>query len=219
MITNFNMDFSERIVIETQNQEWVPSPLPGVERKPLEREGAESGRATSVVRYAPGSSFSPHKHPGGEEFIVLDGVFSDEYGDFGPGSYIRNPIGSEHQPKSDEGCTILVKLSQFEPEDQTFVRLDTSTEAWRPGLVDGLSVMPLHEYGTENVALVKWEPGTVFKPHTHFGGEEIFVLDGTFEDEHGAYPTGTWIRSPHGSSHTPFTKEGCLIYVKVGHLN
>jgi anti-sigma factor ChrR (cupin superfamily) len=79
--------------------------------------------------------------------------------------------------------------------------------------------MSLHEYGTEHVALVKWAPDTRFAAHTHWGGEEILVLEGVFHDEHGAYPAGSWIRSPHQSVHTPFTgDEGALIYVKVGHL-
>ncbi|MEM1391261.1 MAG: cupin domain-containing protein, partial [Pseudomonadota bacterium] len=70
----------------------------------------------------------------------------------------------------------------------------------------------------EGVALVKWEPGTVFNPHRHWGGEEIFVIEGTFQDEFGDYPKGTWIRNPHLSQHKPFSEEGCLILVKTGHL-
>ena len=218
MTTNLNMDFEKRVVIESPKQDWVESRLPGVERKMLERDGAETGRATTIVRYAPGSEFTSHRHTGGEEFIVLDGVFSDESGDFGPGMYVRNPIGSEHRPYSKDGCTIFVKLSQFDAEDQTYVRKDTTTEKWLPGPANGLTVMPLHEYGTENAALVSWQPGTMFQRHSHPGGEEILVLDGVFEDEHGRYPKGTWLRNPPGSTHTPFSEEGCMIYVKVGHL-
>lgn len=217
MTANINMDFSQSAIVDTNGLPWIPSPLPGVERRMLERESAESGRATSIVRYAPGSEFSPHVHSGGEEFLVLEGTFSDDYGDFGPGSYIRNPIGSKHRPFSKEGCTIFVKLWQMEKTDQEYVRIDTNKTSWAPGLVDGLSVMPLHQFGTENVALVKWEPGTRFNRHSHPGGEEILVLDGVFEDEHGRYPQGFWLRNPAGSEHTPFSSEGCLIFVKTGH--
>ena len=73
------------------------------ERRMLERDGEEVARATSVVRYAPNSSFDPHTHGGGEEFFVLDGVFSDEHGDFGPGTYVRNPPGSRHTPRQRQG--------------------------------------------------------------------------------------------------------------------
>jgi len=218
MTSNLNMDFDKRIAADTNSQPWVGTRSNGVERKMLEREETESGRATTIVRFAPDSSFSPHVHDGGEEFYVLDGVFSDQDGDFGPGSYIRNPPGSSHQPQSREGTTIFVKLGHMDPDDQETVRIDTTRQTWLPGLVDGLSVMPLHQFGTSNTALVKWQPGTVFNAHSHPGGEEILVLEGTFEDEHGTYSQGTWLRSPPGSIHKPFSTEGCIILVKTGHL-
>ena len=100
------------------------------------------------------------------------------------------------------------------------IRVDTNAATWYPGLVPGLSVMPLHEFDGVGTALVMWAPDTIFNPHVHPGGEEIFVLQGVFHDEHGSYPTGTWIRSPRYSKHAPFTKsEGALIYVKTGHLD
>ena len=110
-------------------------------------------------------------------------------------------------------------MHQFDQDDTEPTVIDTLNTPWRPGLVEGLTVMPLHDFKSEHVALVKWAPHTQFQPHQHWGGEEIFVLDGTFYDEHGSYPKGSWLRSPHLSRHTPFTKEdGALIYVKVGHL-
>jgi anti-sigma factor ChrR (cupin superfamily) len=97
------------------------------------------------------------------------------------------------------------------------VCIDTATAAWHPGLVPGLSVMPLHEHNGVGTALARWAPDTRFDTHTHPGGEEILVLDGVFRDEDGDYPSGTWLRNPRGSRHTPFTgAEGALIYVKAG---
>ena len=211
-------DLSQRAIVATEELPWIDSPMPGVQRRLLERDGEEIARATSVVRYAPSSYFAPHTHGGGEEFLVLDGVFSDEQGDYGPGMYVRNPIGSRHTPSSRDGCTILVKLWQMHPEDQSRIVVDTHHADWFPGLVPGLQVLPLHAHETEQVALVKWAPGTRFQPHRHWGGEEIFVLDGVFADELGRYPQGTWLRNPPDSVHTPFSEEGCLIYVKAGHL-
>lgn len=213
-----NADFEQRVVLRPEARRWVDSPMPGVERQMLDRIGEEVARATTIVRYAPGSRFSEHVHGGGGEFLVLEGTFSDETGDFPTGCYVRNPVGSAHAPHSADGCTILVKLHQFDPADQTRVSVQTRDAGFVPGLVPGLTVLPLHQWGTESVALVRWAPGTRFQPHQHFGGEEIFVLEGTFEDEHGQYPSGTWMRSPHGSIHTPFSEQGCLIYVKTGHL-
>lgn len=220
MTNRLNADFSQRIVIRPEDYRWVESPMAGVERMMLDRIGDEVARATSIVRYAPFSEFSAHTHSGGEEFFVLDGVFSDENGSYPKGSYVRNPIGTSHTPKiGKEGAIIFVKLQQFNAADTTPTVIDTHTTPWRQGLVDGLHVMPLHEFEGEHIALVKWAPNTQFSSHRHWGGEEIFVLEGTFHDEHGQYPKGSWIRSPHLSQHTPFTKEdGALIYVKVGHL-
>ena len=211
-------DFSKRVVIRPDDHTWVHSPANGVDRMMLDRIGDEVARATTLVRFAPGSYFDAHDHELGEEFIVLDGVFSDETGDYPAGTYVRNPPGSRHRPHTDPGALIFVKLRQFDPMDRVHKVIDTRQTAFQPGLVEGLSVLPLHTAGTENVALVKWEPGTQFNPHRHWGGEEIYVLEGLFQDEFGDYPKGTWIRSPHGSQHTPFSDEGCLIYVKTGHL-
>ena len=218
---SINRDFTKRACINSEKELWHKSPADGVERLYLERDDAgESAVATTIVRFAPGSKFEQHTHDGGEEFLVLDGVFSDEFGSYPKGTYIRNPKGSAHNPYSESGCILFVKLRQFQNNDIQSVKIDTNKQPWLPGLVDGLSVMPLHNFETEHAALVKWESNTIFNPHQHWGGEEILVLEGVFYDEFGAYPKGTWLRTPHLSQHTPFTKEeGALIFVKTGHLN
>jgi anti-sigma factor ChrR (cupin superfamily) len=216
---NLNDDFSQRVVTPAAQARWVTSPLPGVERRLLDRVGGEVARATSVVRYAPGSRFDRHVHGGGEEILVLEGVFSDESGDHPAGTYLRNPPGSAHAPFSREGCVLFVKLWQFMAGDTAPLRIDTRRAPWRPGLVPGLSVLPLHSHEGIDTALVRWAPMTRFQPHRHPGGEEILVLEGVFSDEGGDYPAQTWLRSPRWSQHAPFTgPEGALIYVKVGHL-
>ena len=85
--------------------------------------------------------------------------------------------------------------------------------------MEGLQVVPLSEFGGEHTALVCWQPGTRFQPHRHYGGEEILVLKGVFQDEFGDYGPGMWLRSPHLSMHQPFSEPGCTILVKVGHLD
>ena len=216
---NIHNNFGERIVLHTDAMAWQASPAAGVSRKYLDRVGDEIARASSIVQYEPHTSFAQHAHDGGEEILVLDGCFSDERGDYSAGMYLRNPPGSQHAPFSKDGCTLFVKLRQFERTDGQELRINTKTSDWYPGLVPGLSVMPLHEHDGISTALVRWAPNTVFNPHVHPGGEEIYVLDGVFHDEFGVYPKGSWIRSPRYSKHAPFTKdEDALIYVKVGHL-
>lgn len=179
-----NTDLKQRVVMTHEDAIWRPSPAAGVERRMLFRDGEEQATATSVVRYAPGSSFPGHVHDGGEEYLVLDGVFSDDSGDHGKGTSVRNSVGSRHAPWTAEGATILVSLRQFQATDTDHVRIITQTAAWVPRLVDGLSVLPLPDHGAE----------------------------------HGTYEAGTWMRSPDGSRHAPWTETGALIYVKVGHL-
>ncbi|MBH44388.1 MAG: cupin [Gammaproteobacteria bacterium] len=213
-------DYSKKEIVNTENEEHHNSPSEGVSRIYLERDdGGEYAVATSIVKFNANSHFTRHTHDRGEEIFVLDGVFSDEFGNYPAGTYIRNPDGSSHSPFSNKGCTIFVKLRQFHDRDKNKIIKNTQTEQWLPGLVDGLSVMPLHQFITEQVALVKWRPHTQFTNHKHFGGEEIFVIKGVFYDEYGVYPQGTWLRSPHESSHAPFTKEEeTIIFVKTGHL-
>jgi anti-sigma factor ChrR (cupin superfamily) len=169
------------------------------------------------VRYQPGVKFSSHSHEFGEEILVLDGVFSDEYGEYPAGTYVMNPPGSEHTPYSENGCTLFVKLRHLGDEQTEREVIDTKKAVWFQGMVPGLKVLPLMQQGLGST-LVRWAPQTYFNPHRHYGGEEIFVVEGVFGDEHGRYPAGSWIRSPHMSLHQPFSEEGCLIFVKTGHL-
>lgn len=213
-----NMDMSRVACVLGNAQHWVTSPADGVSRVPLERVAEESGHTTSFVKFAPGASFPRHDHPQGEEIYVMEGVFSDEFGDYPAGTYLRNPPGSSHTPFTHEGCTLFVKLDQFRTGDDVKVVMRSQDQQWRPG-IGNLRVLPLHSFDTENTALVFWPAHEVFQPHRHWGGEEIVVLAGKFCDEHGEYPRGSWIRSPHLSQHSPFVgEEETLILVKVGHL-
>ena len=214
---NLHADLTQRVVIHHPDLPWTPSPEPGVERRMLERVGEEIAKATTVVRYQPGAKFQTHTHDLGEEILVLEGVFSDETGHYPAGSYLMNPPGSFHAPFSEQGCTLFVKLRHLGPDQVVREVTDTTTAPWFQGMVPGLNVMPLMQQGSGST-LVKWAPQTYFNPHRHYGGEEIFVVSGVFEDEHGRYPAGTWIRSPHMSLHQPFSREGCTIFVKTGHL-
>jgi anti-sigma factor ChrR (cupin superfamily) len=218
MFQTLHHDLTLRACVDAAALPWTPAPVSGIHRKLIEREGGEVARATSIVRYEPGASFPTHTHDLGEEIYVLSGDFADELGEYGPGTYVKSPAGSAHAPRSRGGCDLYVKLRHLDPDDQGRSVVDTARTAWHRGLVRGLTVMPLSTFGTQNTALVRWAPGTQFSRHRHFGGEEIFVLDGTFEDEHGRYPKGTWLRSPHLSEHQPFSSEGCTILVKTGHL-
>jgi anti-sigma factor ChrR (cupin superfamily) len=215
-----NADFSQRVVVLPEDYRWTDSPMPGVERMMLDRIGGEVARATSLVRYAPNSTFAPHVHGGGEEFFVLEGEFGDERRRYPAGTYVRNPIGTSHSPRvGEQGCMIFVKLHQFDREDDSSVVIDTRSAEWLPQDAPRFEVMPLHQFRNERVLLIRWLPDAQWGEHTHDGGEEIFVIEGSFSDEYGNYPAGTWLRYPDGSRHSAFTGgEGAFLYLKAGHL-
>lgn len=215
---SLNSDFSQRLVIHPDTLHWSPSAANVVEQRMLEQDGAAVARTTAIVRYAPGASVPSQAHDLGEEIFVLEGIFSDGCCDHGPGSYLRYAPGAMHASRSDEGCVLFVKRGHLDVRDRESVAVDTLNTNWLPGLVPGLAVMPLSSFETQHTALVRWSPETYFSAHRHYGGEEILVIAGVFEDEHGRYPQGTWMRSPHLSLHQPFSKEGCTILVKTGHL-
>ena len=219
VVMELNADFSKRAVVHAARVSWVPSPIAGIERRMLDRIGEEVARATSIVRYAPNSHFSAHTHGGGEEFFVLEGVFSDKHGDCPAGSYIRNPPGSRHTPGSAEGCTIFVKLWQFDPADRTQVRIDTN----KMPLLDvkerhGVRLMPLFKDAREDVRIEQWAPGATieFNPD---GGLELLVLEGGFSEGVEGYLPQSWLRLPIGEHFSArVSTEGCRLWVKEGHL-
>ncbi len=206
---NINSDFAKAVVLDTQAMAWQPSPLMGVERKMLERIGNELARATSLVRYEPGSSFSEHVHGGGEEFLVLEGTFSDEHGHYGPGTYVRNPPGSRHRPYSQSGCTIFVKLQQFLPADDARLVISTLDRPFAATSWPGVSLMPLHHYQQEEVLLLKLAPKAEL-PAGVMSLAEVLVLDGAF----GPYRKGFWLRDPALGEGAWHSETGCLCLVK-----
>ena len=211
-----NADFTEPALVHSEQEPWVPSPMPGVDRRMLDRIGDEVARATSIVRYAPNSAFSAHTHGGGEEFVVLDGVFEDETGAFPTGTYVRNPPGSSHTPGSTEGCIIFVKLWQFAPEDDLQLRKDMRAEAQR--VDDDHSVAVLHEDARERVTYTEAGPGAAFEVSDP-GGIELLVLDGTLSDDARTLHRGSWLRLPDGMAFAGVCgPEGARVWMKTGHL-
>jgi anti-sigma factor ChrR (cupin superfamily) len=214
-----NADFSRRAVVHAARLAWTPSPIPGVERRMLDRIGEEVARATSIVRYAPDSSFPAHIHAGGEEFLVLDGVFSDEHGDFPAGSYIRNPPSSRHTPGSKPGCTIFVKLWQFDPEDRSEVRIDTGSMPFLPAADrPGVELLRLFQDAREDVRLERWAASAELALPVP-GGIELLVLDGEFSEGGEMFEPYSWLRLPAGATlKAEAGASGCRLWVKTGHL-
>lgn len=217
-VITLNTDLSQRVLVDTQTLVWQPSPAVGVARKLLHRQGGERAVATSVVSYAAGSKFDRHVHDMGEEFFVLEGEFADEHGRYPAGSYVRNPWGSSHAPFSEQGCVLFVKLRQLDPADRRRQVVNSRALPWRPGPAAGIELIELGAFGAEQTSLVRWAAGASFPRHARRGGEGILLLDGEFQDEHGCYGPGCWLRLPPGHRHAPSSPQGCTFWVKAGHL-
>ncbi|MEM9909439.1 MAG: cupin domain-containing protein [Pseudomonadota bacterium] len=212
-----NADFDRRTLVRFDENDWVASPMPGVERKMLDRIGDEVARATTIVRFAPGSAFSAHTHDGGEEYFVLDGTFQDEDGDFPIGSYVRNPPTSSHTPAAQDGATILVKLHQFDPDDRTQVQINSGKETWSQSH-DGVHRLPLHADPRETVAMEKWAPGTS-RILDASDGLEIFVIEGSLSESDETLNRWDWLRLPLGAHfEAEAGAEGATLWIKSGHL-
>src|SRR5262245_57990297 len=214
-----NAAFTRSVAVHAAELPWVPSPIAGVERRMLDRLGGEVARATSLVRYAPNSHFSPHTHDGGEEFLVLEGIFSDEHGDFPAGSYIRDPPTSRHTPGSEQGCTIFVKLWQFALDDRTDVRTHTHSEPFASSPEEaGVEVMPLFKDAREEVRLERWAPHTEIDRLLP-GGLELLALAGGLTESGETFEPQSWLRLPPGARlRATAAASGCRLRVKLGHL-
>jgi anti-sigma factor ChrR (cupin superfamily) len=221
MEKSINGDLSVRAVADTARMPWTPSPSGSVWRKRVHLVGpAEAGQVTAVVRYEPNSEFPRHDHPDGEEILVLEGVFSDEHGDWPAGTFLLNPEGFRHTPFSKPGCVLFVKLRQFPGRDRRHIVVDTHALPWEPTAIAGVTHKSLYQQPgfADVIHLERWaaqaDLGVVPYPH----GAELCVLEGAFVDEQGTYGAGCWLRFPVNSAHHPCTVEECTLYVKQSGL-
>lgn len=213
---NLNADFDSPVIVHSDQLEWQASPMKGVDRRMLDRIGGEVARATTIVRYAPGSAFSAHTHTGGEEFIVLEGVFQDEHGDFPAGTYVRNPPTTSHTPSSAEGCTIFVKLWQFDMEDRTQFRKTMAEELAAP--VDGVATAILHKDDREVVSYSHIDAEATLTSQAQ-GGIEVLVIDGSITTGDDTLRKNDWLRLPEGETLSAAGgPEGAKLWIKTGHL-
>jgi anti-sigma factor ChrR (cupin superfamily) len=220
-MTAINGDLSKRVAVDTASMDWSPSPSGSVWRKRVHLVGPpETGQVTSIVRYEPDSMFHAHDHPDGEEILVLDGVFSDEHGDWSAGTYLLNPEGFRHAPFSKPGCILFVKLRQFAGRDRRHVVIDTKALDWEAATPDGIARKLLYRQDgfADEVQLERWPRNLDALERDYPAGAELLVLDGRFSDETGTFGTGCWLRFPAGARHHPRTADSCTLYVERGGL-
>jgi anti-sigma factor ChrR (cupin superfamily) len=217
--STINGDLAARVAVDTAAMPWTPSPSGTVWRKRVHLVGpVESGQVTSVVRYEPNSAFHAHDHPEGEEIFVLDGVFSDEHGDWPAGTYLLNPEGFRHTPFSRDGCVLFVKLRQYPGRAREHVATRTETVPWQPTARAGVTTRLLYSQAgfADSTRLERWSPGARLGRVEYPSGAELFVIEGSFADDGGRFPQGSWLRLPPGAALSPSSDEGCVLYIKEG---
>lgn len=207
-------DLTKEVILDAGRMAWIPSPAKGVDRRMLYREGAEVARATSIVRYAPGSAFPPHAHAGGEEILVLGGTFQDEHGDYPAGSYFRNPPGTSHSPAAADGCEILVRLWQFREGDKAQILRLPGEGAPLPAR-DGVAASRLlFDDGAERVLMETWRAGATVT----FGnrrGLEFLVFGGSLTIGETVLSRQGWGRLPSGQDLTGRAGEaGATLWIR-----
>ncbi|MEH6567328.1 MAG: cupin domain-containing protein [Halopseudomonas sp.] len=224
-----NMARQLSVCIRPGDQSWQAAPQAPIRRWPLEREAPESGQVTSLVEYLPGARFPAHRHPQGEEILVLAGVFSDDSGDYPAGSYLRSPAGSSHSPPSAAGCLLFVKLNQFAADDSQTLRCGPEQLPWHfaaPGQRQCL----LHRHHHEQTLLIEcaagaelvWPRSTATQQHDG----ELLVLQGWLREqapreeslECQELPCHSWLRDPRLCHHRLYAIEPSRLLLKLGTL-
>lgn len=192
---------------------WQDCQQAGVSRRVLHVEPDAGGCYSMLYRLAPGAQLPSARQGDGQEVLVLAGSWETAQGRLEFGGYALQPAAQTQAGHCTEACTLLVRRGATVGAAQSPVQIAFDAQPWLPG-AGKLLVKPL----SEGTAFVFWPAMERFQAHKHWGGEEIYVLSGQFEDEHGKYPAGTWMQSPHLSAHHPFVVEETLIFVKTGHL-
>jgi hypothetical protein len=211
-----NVDFNIPVSVETKLIDWQMSSINGNNKKYFERFERTKYYITVLIQFPAGRTFRKFGHEGGMELLVLSGVFSDSDGDYGAGSYVRNPAGTYHQPFTSNGCTVLLKLGRFQPMDRKRVVIDTMNSAhrWLPVADPGVSRLALHHFSEEDIYLyrIRSECWITFKHENH--GLELFICNGSISVKGDLYVPGDWLRYPVGSKVKVSAVGDVCLYVK-----
>ena len=211
------MKSEEQRKCSTSELVWTETGTPGVEKKLIVAATEPGMHEVSILRLGCGARLPPLPGGWGIEVVVLEGSWQLPEGILEENGYSRRPPAEASAGLTVTGCTLYMRSGPFAEDDEEIVHSQADVEPWFAGH-GNLRVKALHSMDRKGTAFVHWPTGERFVRHQHWGGEEIFVLSGTFRDEHGTYPRGTWIQSTHMSTHHPFVEEETVIFVKTGHL-
>lgn len=213
-----NMDFTKRVVLDTNVVDWQKTGVNGITIKPLAIQDDDLGHLTAMIRYNDKSVYTRKERSNGEELLVLAGTFSTHSGDYPTGTYYRNPRDILQLPFSQHGCIVFAKLNQIHPEDNQKIAKNVCTDAWVDSKYSA-KMQFLSQHGTEQTLMVKWPKGYAYKGEGNVGGTEIFVISGELHDDTNCYSAGTWLRTMGAPFSNGKVKEEMVALVKYGHLS
>lgn len=95
---------------------------------------------------------------------------------------------------------------------QGFTHIDSATAAWRT-FSDGVEMLALRSEPGANRVLLRFAPGRGYPTHQHEVAEEVYVIDGTYEDLGQRFGPGSYLYYPAGSEHNAYSSTGCTILV------
>jgi anti-sigma factor ChrR (cupin superfamily) len=97
--------------IETSTAPWIPFRLEGIQYLPL-RTDVDERKGTFLFRMPPGTTYPRHRHPAGEEILVLKGEMSAGERKLKAGDFLYSPPASVHELTTKEGCVFLEILPE-----------------------------------------------------------------------------------------------------------
>jgi len=223
-----NADLSVRALCHPDDATWQACPIPNTEVRMLEYREGDNARFTALLRLTPPATTANLGFWKKLEILVASGELSLADQTIPCGHYLRLPelehgmrlvSAKQHWPL-DGQIYLAFAGGHFAKEDDEPRIIDTRpADAWLPGPIEGISVMPLHVHGSANAMLLHWTDNVAFQPNIDPQGEEILVLKGALVDELGVYPPGTWIRNPKVSWQHWSGTAGTVVFYKSGHFH
>jgi anti-sigma factor ChrR (cupin superfamily) len=215
-----NADCTKLVIVPPDKMIWESTGVNGVSQMVLERiNHSNLGRETALLRLDPGSELPPEVQDARLELFVVEGSFSDGHAEYGPRTFVMNPVGTTYKASSKDGCVLYVKRLKGFSSDVERVATDIETADWEPFGHRVAEVVHFYRDAARNVTarVGRVFPNAQVMEHDHPGGEEVLILDGVFKDQFGDGTPGTWLRYPIGLAHAPYTgDEGALIYIRDG---
>lgn len=93
-----------------------------------------------------------------------------------------------------------------------FENIDSTTAAWK-AVSEGVEMLTLRSEPGANRVLLRLAPGKSYPTHHHSVAEEVYVIEGVYEDMGRRFGPGSYLYYPPESVHNAFSSDGCTFLV------